>query len=130
MRAAVAALILSVGLLGFPAAGRAALAGTAIECVGYRDGGDRLGAAHLRVSNPGAASVEFEVRHLDLDRGVLYAERFDLAGGAERDLETALRNAGYAAQVLSPGDLTVTSYVLYDGEAERHEVACGPGSIA
>ena len=114
------------------AAGAAASGGSAVECVGYQDGGHPPGVTHIMVSNPGAGSLGVEVRHLDLDRTVLRAEQFTLEGGASRDVETATREAGYAAQVLSAGDLSVSSHVTAGaagGGDARREIACtGPGA--
>ena len=127
MKARAAVCVAAALTLAMMTAGTAGAAGSTAECVGYQDGGYAPGTTHLMVSNTGAGSLGFEVRSLDLDRTVLRSEHFDLAGGASRDLDTASRDAGYAAQVLSAGELSVESYVISagaDGADERREIGC------
>ena len=127
-RAAVSiAAALALASMTAGAAGAAGVAGSAVECAGYQDGGYAPGMTHLMGSNHGAGSLGFEVLTLDLDRTVLMTERFTLEGGASSDLDTASRDAGYAAQVLSAGELSVESYVISagaEGADERREIGC------
>jgi hypothetical protein len=124
-----------VAALAFAALTAVALAsdGSAVECVGYQDLLHPPGVTHLMVSNAGPDSLGFEVRYLDLDRTVLRSEQFTLEGGASRDVETATPTAGYAAQVLSASDLSVSSHVTSvaaAGEDQSRTIACtGPGAV-
>ena len=130
MRAAVVLLMLAVaGLTPSPVVGRST--GTAVECVGYQDGGHPSGAAHIVVSSPNAGSSAFEIRHLDLDRTVLWVEQFTLGSTGSLEVAIGTRNMAYAAQILSVDDLSVSSYVTAEGAGgdARLEIACtGPGT--